>query len=79
MTGGERLILLKKNRFFQTACILIPENAFLARRDTKSERGNTLRNVKISSSSAYFSAVETMADFSTESANSCHTLSVPID
>ncbi|MCY1184527.1 hypothetical protein D9M73_252310 [compost metagenome] len=60
--GRKRPILLKKS-VFQTARILTAESAFFARRYAKSEPGNPLLKVKISISSAYFSVVESMADF----------------
>ena len=52
-----------KSRPVLTAHVLTAENAFFARRYAKSEPGNPLLKVKISISSAYFSALETMADF----------------
>ena len=55
-------IVLKKS-VLQTARALTPENAFFARSYAKSEPGILGSKVKISISSAYFSAVETMADF----------------
>jgi hypothetical protein len=63
---GERPELadsVEKSRSLKTACIRTAENAFIARSYAKSEHGSLVLKAKISISSTYFSAVETMIDF----------------
>ena len=54
---------LLQQTFDRFSKVIPAENIFIARRHAKSEPPNPLFKVQISISSAYFSTVETMADF----------------